>query len=135
MYYFAYGSNISRRQMRERCPRARPRFTATLPDYKLMFAGWSDKWQGGVATIRPCKGAKVIGAIYDIDEKCLRALDKCEGYPTVYGRMNVLLIAENGHSTEALTYIMNEPAVESQPSEAYLAVIQQGYQDWRLPVK
>jgi len=39
MYYFAYGSNLSHKLMRERCPDAKPNFTATLPDHKLIFAG------------------------------------------------------------------------------------------------
>jgi len=33
MYYFAYGSNLNRKQMLERCPDAQPKFTASLPNY------------------------------------------------------------------------------------------------------
>jgi len=73
-----------RRQMLECCPDAQPKFVATLPNHKLIFAGWSRKWRGGVASSKLCKGEKLIGAIYEISERCLRSLDKCEGYPTTY---------------------------------------------------
>jgi gamma-glutamylcyclotransferase len=46
MYYFAYGSNLSLKQMAERCPEAKPKFTAILPNYKVIFTGWSRKWHG-----------------------------------------------------------------------------------------
>ena len=41
MYYFAYASNLNRRQMRERCPDSQAKFVATLRNYKLVFTGWS----------------------------------------------------------------------------------------------
>jgi len=63
MDYFAYASNLSREQMRQRCPSAKPKFSAVLPNYKLIFTGWSREWHGGKATIVPFKGAKVAGAI------------------------------------------------------------------------
>ncbi len=86
MYYFAYGSNLSRKQMSERCPDALPKFAATLPNYRLIFTGWSRKWNGGVASIKPSKGEKVMGGVYEITERCLRKLDGYEGYPTTYNR-------------------------------------------------
>lgn len=132
MYYFAYGSNLNRRQMSQRCPDAQPKFTATLPDYKLVFAGWSRRRHGGVATIKPCKAEEVIGAIYEISERCLRSLDGYEGYPTVYTRMDADVFTEGDATIKAITYLMKEPAVEARPSREYLEVIRQGYQDWGL---
>ena len=89
IYYFAYGSNLSQKQMLERCPDSKPRFRAILPNYKLIFAGWSPRWHGGVASIKRSRGKKVKGAVYEILEKCLKPLDRYEGYPTVYDRLNV----------------------------------------------
>ena len=105
MYYFAYGSNLNRKQMSERCPESKAMFTATLPNYKLVFAGWSRKRRGGVATIKLERGAKVLGAIYDITEKDLRRLDTCEGYPGSYNRMKITVFNEDGDAVEAVTYI------------------------------
>ena len=132
MYYFAYGSNLNRKQMQERCPDSKPMFIATLPNYKLVFVGWSRKWRGGVASIKPFRGEKVLGAIYDISEECLRHLDRCEGYPNIYNRVKVTVFDEDGEPIEAVTYIKAVQSEETQPSKEYLAIIQQGYRDWRI---
>ncbi len=132
MYYFAYGSNLSHKQMLERCPNSKPRFIATLPNYKLIFAGWSRKWHGGVASIKPFRGERVIGAVYEISERDLRLLDGYEGYPTTYNRLTVTVITEDGERVEAITYIKREQSEETQLSREYLAVIQQGYKDWGI---
>ena len=68
MYYFAYGSNLSKKQMSERCPDSKPMFIATLPNHQMVFAGWSRKWRGGVASLKTFRGAKVPGAIYEVTE-------------------------------------------------------------------
>lgn len=132
MYYFAYGSNLNRKQMAERCPESKPMFIAKLPNYKLVFAGWSRKWRGGVATIKLERGAKVLGAIYDITEKDLRRLDSCEGYPDSYSRIKITVFNEDGDTMEAVTYIKAGQLEETEPSKDYLSIVQQGYRDWRL---
>ena len=132
MYYFAYASNLSRKQMSERCPDAQPKFVATLPNYKLIFAGWSRKWHGGVASIKPFRGERVIGAIYELSERGLRQLDKYEGYPDIYTRVNVIVTDGFGNRMEAVTYVKVEQSEETQPSKEYLAIIQQGYRDWGI---
>ena len=132
MYYFAYGSNLSRKQMSERCPNAQPKFIATLPNHKLIFAGWSRKWHGGTVSIKPFQGEKVIGAVYEISERDLGLLDKHEGYPATYNRLNKMVITEDGDRVEVVTYIKREQSEETQPSPEYLTLIQQGYKDWGI---
>lgn len=132
VYYFAYGSNLSRRQMLERCPDALPRGTATLPNHRLIFAGWSRKWGGGVASIRPHRGDKVLGAIYEISDRCLRILDRYEDCPGTYERLNVTVFTDLGDPFAAVTYILAKQSEESRPSRDYLATIQEGYRDWEL---
>ena len=129
MYYFAYGSNLNRKQMLERCPDSKPQLLATLPNYKLIFAGWSRRWRGGTATIKRFTGEKVIGGIYDVSEQCLRQLDKHEAG---YDRINVIVFDEDGQSIEATTYIKSGRLEETQPSKEYLAIVQQGYRDWSI---
>ena len=132
MYYFAYSSNLNRKQMMERCPESKPMFVATLPNYKLIFAGWSRQWRGGVATIRPFRGEKVLGGIYEVSERDLRRLDSYEGYPGSSHRLNITVFDEDGKPVEALTYIKSGRLEETKPSREYLAIIQQGYRDWTL---
>jgi hypothetical protein len=43
-----------------------------------------------------------------------------------------MVIAEEGERVEAIAYIMREQSEETRPSPEYLAVIQQGYQDWGI---
>ena len=102
---------------------------ATLPNYKLVFTGWSRTWHGGVATIKPFRGEKVHGAIYDVIEICLRQLDK---YETGYTRLNVTVFDEDNQPHQAVTYIKAGQLQESLPSKEYAAIIRQGYRDWGL---
>jgi gamma-glutamylcyclotransferase len=130
MYYFAYASNLSRTQMLERCPKNKPKFVATLPNHKLIFTGWSRKWHGGTASIKPTTGEKVIGAVYEVTEGCLANLEKHEGLK--YRRKPVIVFTESGESVEVVTFIMREQSEETKPTMEYLAVIQQGYRDWGI---
>jgi len=132
MYYFAYASNLSRKQMTERCSDNQPRFRAVLPNYKLIFTGWSREWGGGVASVKPSRGGKVPGAVYEISEECLRILDKYEGYPSIYNRRNIMVFTDLGDAIEATIYIKLDQSKETQPSLKYLTTIKQGYKDWEI---
>ncbi len=131
MYYFAYGSNLNKARMRECCPENKPRFTAVLPNYKLCFTGWSRKWRGGTATIKHMNGEKVVGAVYELSDKDLRRLDKCEACPSVHTRLNVLVFRDNDDPVEAVTYLKNDNE-ETGPSADYIAVMKQGLKDWGI---
>ena len=112
MYYFAYASNLNRKQMLERCPGSKPLFTATLPNYKLVFEGWSRQLHGGKANIRLFRGAKVLGAIYEVTEQCLRKLDSLE---SPYKRIMITVFNEDNQPVEATAYIESGKAEETKP--------------------
>lgn len=132
MYYFAYGSNLNKKQMKERCPDSKPKFTAILPNYKLIFVGYSRNWKGGVASIKPFKGEKVAGAIYEISESDLKKLDRYEGFPDIYNRIRIKVWTDADEPVDAITYIKIEQTPETSPSKEYLAIITQGYRDWGI---
>ena len=132
MYYFAYGSNLNKKLMLERCPDSKPMFVASLPNYNLVFVGWSRQWRGGVASIRPFRGEKILGAIYEVSDRDLRRLDSSQGYPSNYNRLNVTVFDEDGEPIKAITYIKSGQSEEVLPSKEYLALIQQGYRDWAI---
>jgi len=115
--------------MQERCPDSKPKFIAILPNYKLVFAGWSRKWRGGVATIKSFRGERVRGAIYEVTEECLRRMDRHEAG---YSRFKVTVFDEDKEPIQAITYIKSGQLEEAPPSKEYLEVIQQGLRDWRL---
>ena len=128
-YYFAYASNLSKKQMKERCPESKPLYKATLPNYKLIFADWSRQLRGGKATIVLFRGEKVLGAVYEVSDQCMNRLDK---YETSYNLTKVNVFDEDGDSVEAIAYIKSGQPQEAKPSQEYLAIIQQGYKDWGI---
>jgi gamma-glutamylcyclotransferase (GGCT)/AIG2-like uncharacterized protein YtfP len=132
MDYFAYASNLSKEQMKKRCPDAKPKFSALLPNYKLVFSGWSREWHGGKATIQPFKGSRVMGAVYEISEQDLRKLDRFEDYPGTYTHLNVTVFNEDDVAVKAVTYVKTRQEPEGKPSPEYIAIIKQGMKDWEL---
>jgi cation transport regulator ChaC len=128
-YYFAYASNLNKKQMQERCPESKPLYKAILPNYKLVFADWSRQLRGGKATIVLFRGEKVLGAVYEVPDQCLNRLDK---YETSYNRTKVNVFDEDGEFVETITYIKTGQSLEAKPSPEYLAIIQQGYKDWGI---
>ena len=132
MYYFAYGTNLNKKQMLERCPQSKTKFIATLHNYKLIFVGWSRQWRGGVASLKSVRGERVLGAIYELTDRDLSRLDKFEGYPRDYNRINVRVNDEFGEPVDAMTYIKAGQVEETKPSKEYLSIVQQGYRDWGL---
>ena len=128
-YYFAYASNLNKKQMKERCPESKALYKATLPNYKLIFADWSRQLKGGKATIVLFRGEKVLGAVYEVSDQCMNRLDK---YETAYNRVKVTVFDEDGESVEAITYIKGGRPQEAKPSLEYLSIIQQGYKDWGI---
>jgi gamma-glutamylcyclotransferase len=129
MNYFAYASNLNKKQMQSRCPESKPMFVAVLPNYKLIFSGWSREGHGGKATIKSFRGEKVRGAIYEVTDACMRQLDKFEAG---YTRLNVTVFNEDNEAVQAVTYIKAGQLEETQPSKEYAEIMRQGYRDWRI---
>ena len=132
VYYFAYGSNLSKTQMKERCPGAKALFAATLPNYKLVFVAWSRERKSATATIRPFRGERVNGGVYELTETDARVLDRFEGVPATCTRVNVTVFDDSHRPIEAFTYIKTGQEAEGKPSEEYLRLIREGYLDWGL---
>ena len=130
MYYFAYASNLNRKQMLERAPSSKHRFSATLPNYKLIFSGWSRTWRGAVASIQQSRGDRVMGGIYETSEQDMARLAQYEG--TDYTTANVMIFRDTGEAVEVITFVRKHQGDEGKPSAEYLAVIKQGYIDWDI---
>jgi len=80
--YFAYGSNLDWKQIKDRCPSTSFFCIAKLQKYRLEFTRYSDsiKRKCGVADIVSDLQSEVWGVVYRIDELDLGRLDKAEGY-------------------------------------------------------
>ncbi len=125
---FSYGSNLCDKQMRERCPSARRVLRALLPDHRLVFAGYSNGWGGGVASVVRQRGCDVAGVLWRLSNEDLWRLDRFEGVPRVYERVQRIVVDEDGKRRRAFVYVMPEEGIlVRKPSRAYVAIIKRAY--------
>lgn len=123
--YFAYGSNLDRTQMRERCPHSKYVGWGYLNHHRLEYVGQSSRWGGGVATVVPHRGERVPGYLYFVTPSDLTSLDRYEGVPRIYRRKVVSVkLGDQPGTTKAYTYHRVDGAVPRPPSPSYLAIIQ-----------
>ncbi len=132
--YFAYGSNLSEKQMKNRGITVIDTEIAELPGWKLAFTIYSDTWDGGVGDIIPDTEAKVEGVVYTIPKENLKNLDHYEGRNVednlelgMYRRQYLPVKKADGWKT-VLTYLVNrtieyKSTVEIKPSKDYLKTI------------
>lgn len=125
--YFAYGSNLSTRQMRARCATARVEARAVLRHHALAFDGFSARWGGPVATLVPARGAEVEGLLYRLQPADLRALDRHEGHPFVYERVRLLVTDEHGRRRHAEVYLQPGTRGTMAPPARYARVLRRAY--------
>ncbi len=133
--YFAYGSNLSLAQMRERCPWSTPVAPFVLEHQRLEFVGErTRRWgRGGVATVIPQAGGCVHGALYHLSADDEARLDGFEGVSRGQYRKDVTLLRYENEPV--LLYIAAGTALQANPPNAkYLDVLRQGYNDWNLPL-
>jgi gamma-glutamylcyclotransferase (GGCT)/AIG2-like uncharacterized protein YtfP len=125
--YFAYGSNLSHKQMHERCPDAVPIGPARLIGYRLIFAGYSERWRGAVADVRPNPEWYVQGGLYRMTGADWKSLDVYEGCPHFYLREEVQVLLPSAEFTTAMIYRMAEQLKPGKPSRSYLETIITGF--------
>lgn len=131
---FAYGSNLHAPQMMDRCPSARYVERAWIPEVRLIFASWSARWGGGVAGLALEKRSRVHGVIYAVSHDDLLMLDRYEGHPGVYSRVQCHLVTPAGKRPAAFVYaLMRDTDRRSLPSVEYREAIRAGYETWGLP--
>ena len=127
MLYFAFGSNLHKKQMKRRCRDSKYIGCYTLKNYKLCFrtnnygGGVID---GGVADIQKKKNSKVLGAIYNISKKDEKELDIYEDFPSLYIKKYFKL-----HGKKVMYYFMPKKTRHVSPSKRYLNIIIKGYKD------
>ena len=137
--YFAYGSNMSRRQMRERCPDHECLGKAVLKDHALCFPRSSPVRNCGVAGLVEHPGAEVWGVVYRLHDEDLAALDRREGYdpdqPHHVNRYNrrTLPVLMDGCPVECFVYLARHEPGEHVPSADYLGTMVEGAEENALP--
>jgi gamma-glutamylcyclotransferase (GGCT)/AIG2-like uncharacterized protein YtfP len=120
--YFAYGSNMAESVMAAHCPGHRYLGPADLQEHRLAFTRRSVRTRTGVADIVRADGQSVWGALYELDESDLLAIDRKEGNGSNYERMQVRVRPDGREPySDALTYAVIDPLdTEVRPSPEYL---------------
>jgi len=121
--YIAYGSNLNREQMAERCPTTKVAGAAMLRGYKLLFRGQRGS---AVADIAPEKGRSVPVLVWSITPADELALDRYEGFPTLYRKTDIK-VKLDGVLVECFAYIMTGNRPLAMPGCYYYNTILQGY--------
>lgn len=137
MYYFAYGSNLNMKQMKIRCPEARPVGWGPLKDHRLAFKRL-DSDTDAYLTIEQAKGCFVPIGVWEISGNDETQLDRYEGYPELYIKEIIHLefnvfdmpVPQTG---DGIIYRMCEASVYDMPSAHYLKTCLEGYRDFDFP--
>jgi gamma-glutamylcyclotransferase len=133
--YFAYGSNMSQTVMGANCRGHRFLGVARLADHRLMFNRRSIRTGTGVADVVPAKGTSVWGALYELDDEDLPAIDRKEGYDWAYTREPLAVqLCDDGSEHLGLTYTVRaKERAEVCPSREYLSGLINAARELRLP--
>jgi gamma-glutamylcyclotransferase (GGCT)/AIG2-like uncharacterized protein YtfP len=124
MKYFAYGMNTNLDSMAYRCPTAVCLGAARIQDHRLVFRTHAD--------IESAPGEQCWGVLWDITDQDLESLDQLEGFPTYYKRKQVM-VYQDKRSVSAITYYMTDQTCERRPSQGYLEMVREGYEQNGVP--
>jgi len=120
--YLAYGSNMNKTQMAKRCPGAKVLGKTYLENWALTLPHY--------ANIERSEGKKTPAVVWEITSKNEKALDRYEGYPYAYDKLN-MIVNVDGKRMSAMAYVMTAEYKNyaEKPYSGYLAQILQGYRD------
>lgn len=143
MLYFGYGSNLDHEDWTRWCNQKRINpgglkeiGPAWIDGFVLDFNYYSSSREAGAANLTWVASgmAATPGALFEIDEYTRDALDRKEGHPTHYRRVEKIVHTADGQSHRAYTYI--HESEESQfhaPSDEYVELIRNGLMRLELP--
>jgi len=124
--YFAYGANMDRAQMAQRCPRSTPLGLAMLARHRLavMREGW-------LTAVRDAH-ARVHGVLWDLALADVATLDRFEGLAGgLYVKAVQPVIAANGPKRALVYFGANSGPGRVRPP--YLKEIVAAGRAWELP--
>lgn len=132
--YFAYGSNMLRERLLDRCKSAQFVCTAVARGYALNF-GKRSKDCSGKATLFPVVGEMRQGVVFEIDIGEREALDRAEGVGLGYSRIDDFSVLSTADKSELITttYLADEVNDSLQPFDWYLALVVAGAEQNGLP--
>jgi gamma-glutamylcyclotransferase len=131
-WYFAYASNMNGEQFRTRAGEVAEEKNGKLENYEIVF---NRRARGGSATanIRQAPGKAVYGVLYRIAETAFRTLDRFQGAPEHYRRIEVSVTDSAGNRVPAQVFIATKVDKGLRPAPHYLQAILQGAEEHQLP--
>lgn len=133
---FCYGSNMSSKQMLDRCPNAEFNCTAYLPGYKIKFNKRSTKDKGSCkANITTgSESDRVWGAVFEVSIKEFKIL---KGIEVGYNKEDMVVKRiEDESDIEAKAFIATDSKVLDNnllPSSEYIRICIEGAVEAKLP--
>jgi len=147
---FQYGSNMSSARLNGEDRLAGNAKTIcvakTVEPFELVFSVWSNSNNCAAADLLPSKtGRSIYGVLYEVPDFLLsrdtakqknrRSLDAIEGEGTNYVRATIDLIANDGESLRAITYLVKNRQLSIKTSAAYVAHIFAGLREHGIPAE
>jgi gamma-glutamylcyclotransferase (GGCT)/AIG2-like uncharacterized protein YtfP len=127
--HFAYGSNMSRPLMEERCADAEAIGPARLDNWRYVIAG------DGYASIVRSLGSVVHGVLWRLTPRDLAALNNYESLDSGLYRRRMLTVRHGGKRVQALVYI-GRSGTAGRPRPGYQDdVVVPAARAWGLPAR
>lgn len=124
--YFAYGLNMDRAGMAQRCPNSRPLGLARLPRHRFIVS------KDGYATVVRDARETVHGVLWDCSLGDIRVLDKFEDIASgLYVKISQPVIVPGG-AKRALVYVGRSGEV-GRAKPGYLEQVVAAAKEWPLP--
>jgi gamma-glutamylcyclotransferase (GGCT)/AIG2-like uncharacterized protein YtfP len=124
--YFAYGSNMHRGDMAERCAGAQPLGRAALHGWRYQIM------QGGYASIARDLDAAVHGVLWQVDAEGLAKLDAYEDLASGLYTRAMLTVRRGAIRSRALVYVGGTQAT-GKPLPDYQERVIAAAEEWKLP--
>ena len=103
MYYIAYGSNLNKEEMKQRCKDAKFVSLARLENYTLTYRGNPGR---AYLTADKKKGDFVRVAVWDVSENDKKSLDEYEDYPYLYDCFEEKALLEKNETITGFSIIV-----------------------------
>jgi len=126
MLHFAYGSNMSRVPMRQRCPGAKDEGVALLRHHRFVIM------TSGYASVVAAPGESVHGVLWRITPRDLAALNTYENVSGGLYRQAMLPVFQGAKTMKALIYLGNDTG-EGRPRPGYIELVVDAAREWNLP--
>ncbi len=136
MHYFAYGSNMSLARLSERIPGVRRAGTGRLREHELRFHKVGQDGSAKCDAFQSRNPAhSILGALFEINPREKRVLDRVEGLGLGYDQKMVLVADDAGVEIPAFTYVATRIDRALKPFNWYKHHVLVGARESLLPLK